>query len=197
MQEESDENLMIRVKNGDALAFSILMDRYKQAVVNLVAYTVGDNIDSEDIAQHVFIRVYKSAANYEVRSKFTTWLFTITKNLALNEIRRRKRHPTDSLDVVEQEEDYSKTKQYPDTKTVAPDDSLMNDEMRECLTAALEELPERQRLALLMFQEQGLSYEEISEILEISLSSTKSLIFRARNTLKKTLKEYLSSESAT
>ena len=188
---------MIRVKNGDALALSILMDRYKQAVVNLVAYTVGDNIDSEDIAQHVFIRVYKSAANYEVRSKFTTWLFTITKNLALNEIRRRKRHPTDSLDIVEQEEDYSKTKQYPDTKAVAPDDSLMNDEMRECLTTALGELPERQRLALLMFQEQGLSYEEISEILEISLSSTKSLIFRARDTLKKTLKEYLSSESAT
>ena len=98
---------------------------------------------------------------------------------------------------MEQEEDYSKTKQYPDTKAVAPDDSLMNDEMRECLTTALGELPERQRLALLMFQEQGLSYEEISEILEISLSSTKSLIFRARDTLKKTLKEYLSSESAT
>ncbi|MBO4796309.1 MAG: sigma-70 family RNA polymerase sigma factor [Verrucomicrobia bacterium] len=197
MQEESDENLMIRVKNGDALAFSILMDRYKQAVINLVAYTIGDNIDSEDIAQHVFIRVYKNASNYEVRSKFTTWLFTITKNLALNEIRRRKRHPTDSLDVVEQEEDYSKTKQYPDTKAVAPDDSMMNDEMQKCLKAALEALPERQRLALLMFQEQGLSYEEISEILEISLASTKSLIFRARDALKKTLKEYLSSESAT
>ena len=197
MQEESDENLMTRVKNGDALAFSILMDRYKQAVVNLVAYTVGDNIDSEDIAQQVFIRVYRNAATYEVRSKFTTWLFTITKNLALNEIRRRKRHPTDSLDVVEQEEDYTKTKQYPDTKTVPPDDSMMNDEMQKCLKAALEALPERQRLAVLMFQEQGLSYEEISEVLEISLASTKSLIFRARDALKKTLKEYLSSESAT
>ena len=197
MQEESDENLMTRVKNGDALAFSILMDRYKQAVVNLVVYTVGDNIDSEDIAQQVFIRVYRNAATYEVRSKFTTWLFTITKNLALNEIRRRKRHPTDSLDVVEQEEDYTKTKQYPDPKTVPPDDSMMNDEMQKCLKAALEALPERQRLALLMFQEQGLSYEEISEVLEISLASTKSLIFRARDALKKTLKEYLSSESAT
>ena len=197
MQEESDENLMTRVKNGDALAFSILMDRYKQAVVNLVVYTVGDNIDSEDIAQQVFIRVYRNAATYEVRSKFTTWLFTITKNLALNEIRRRKRHPTDSLDVVEQEEDYTKTKQYPDTKAVPPDDSMMNDEMQKCLKAVLEALPERQRLALLMFQEQGLSYEEISEVLEISLASTKSLIFRARDALKKTLKEYLSSESAT
>ena len=197
MQEESDENLMTRVKNGDALAFSILMDRYKQAVVNLVVYTVGDNIDSEDIAQQVFIRVYRNAATYEVRSKFTTWLFTITKNLALNEIRRRKRHPTDSLDVVEQEEDYTKTKQCPDTKTVPPDDSMMNDEMQKCLKAALEALPERQRLALLMFQEQGLSYEDISEVLEISLASTKSLIFRARDALKKTLKEYLSSESAT
>ena len=74
---------------------------------------------------------------------------------------------------------------------------MMNDEMQKCLKAALEALPERQRLALLMFQEQGLSYEEISEVLEISLASTKSLIFRARDALKKTLKEYLSSESAT
>lgn len=189
---ESDEELMLRLKSGDRQAFTLLVNRYKQSVANLVAHTVGDNQDSEDIAQQVFIQVYKHADRYEVRSKFTTWLFTITKNLALNEIRRRKRHPTDSLNSIEEEEEFSQPQQHPDVKTIAPDDSLLNKEMLHQLQSALNLLPEKQRLALLLFQEKGLSYEEIAKVFEASLSSTKSLIFRARETLKKQLKEYLS-----
>ena len=190
---ESDEELMLRLKSGDRQAFTFLVNRYKQSVANLVARTVGDNQDSEDNAQQVFVQVYKHADRYEVRSKFTTWLFTIAKNLALNEIRRRKRHPADSLDSVDSQEEFSQPRQHPDMRTVMPDDSLLNKEMLLQLRAAIRLLPEKQRLALLLFQEKGLSYEEITKVLGASLSSTKSLIFRARETLKKHLKEYLSS----
>lgn len=191
--EESDEQLMLRVKTGDGVAFAALVDRYKQSVVNLIAHTVGDNQDSEDIAQQVFIQVFRNAERYEIRSKFTTWLFTIAKNLSLNEIRRRKRHPADSLEESENEETFSRPREPADVRSVAPDASLMHAEMVSHLQIELSRLPEKQRMALLLFQEQGLSYEEIAGVLEVSLSSTKSLIFRARETLKKNLKEYLSS----
>lgn len=190
--EESDENLMLRVKTGDGVAFAEIVDRYKQSVVNLIAHTVGDNQDSEDIAQQVFIQVYKNAERYEIRSKFTTWLFTIAKNLSLNEIRRRKRHPVDSLDGSEDEDVFSRPREPADMRSVAPDASLLHQEMVRHLQAELGRLPEKQRLALLLFQEQGLSYDEIARVLGVSLSSTKSLIFRAREMLKKNLREYLS-----
>lgn len=190
--EQNDESLMLRMKEGDYTVFAVLVNRYKQSVVNLIAHILGDNIDAEDIAQQVFIQVYRHAVNYEVRSKFTTWLFTIARNLSLNEIRRRKRHPADSMDEDQKGEEGEFTHQYEDKKMVSPDVALQNQEVMKQLKRVLAELPEKQRTALLLFQEQGLSYEEISQVLEISLSSTKSLIFRARDTLKRELRNYLS-----
>src|SRR6185503_11298183 len=95
---DPDAALMLRVKQGDWAAFTELVDKYKQPVLNLAFRMLRDATEAEDLAQVVFIQVYKSAHRYEVASKFSTWMFTIARNLCLNEIRRRTRHPTDSLE---------------------------------------------------------------------------------------------------
>ena len=92
-QLEPDAALMLRVKQGDTEAFALLVDKYKQPVMNLAYRMLHDAVEAEDLAQVVFVQVYKSADRYKVNSKFTTWLFTIARNLCLNEIRRRSRHP--------------------------------------------------------------------------------------------------------
>src|SRR6266699_222203 len=95
---DPDAALMLRVKQGDAAAFTQLVDKYKQPVMNLAYRTLRDLTEAEDLAQNVFVQVYKSAQRYQPTAKFSTWLFTITRNLCLNEIRRRSRHPAESLD---------------------------------------------------------------------------------------------------
>src|SRR5436190_7640852 len=95
---DPDAALMLRVRAGDFAAFEELVNKYKQPVMNLVYRTLRDSTEAEDLAQHVFLQVFKSAHRYEVAAKFSTWLFTIARNLCLNEIRRRSRHPADSLD---------------------------------------------------------------------------------------------------
>src|SRR5881398_3204044 len=99
MPTDPDAALMLRVKRGDTDAFAALVDKYKQPVMNLVCRMVRDTTEAEDLAQNVFVQVYKSAYRYKVSAKFTTWLFTIARNLCLNEIRRRSRHPAESLDA--------------------------------------------------------------------------------------------------
>src|ERR1700722_4806915 len=96
---DADAALMLRVKRGDDAAFAELVDKYKQPVMNLAYRILRDATEAEDVAQNVFLQAYKSAPRYEVSAKFSTWLFTIARNLCLNEIRRRSRHPADSLDA--------------------------------------------------------------------------------------------------
>jgi RNA polymerase sigma-70 factor (ECF subfamily) len=190
VQPDPDADLMLRVKHGDMAAFTQLVERWKQPVTNLVARTIRDENEAEDIAQNVFIQVHKSAARYEVSAKFTTWLFTIARNLCLNEIRRRSRHPTDPLDAPAFA-DSDEPRQFPDGKTFAPDQAAVHGELADKIEEALASLPENQRTAILLFQKQDLSYEDIAEVLGVSLSSTKSLIHRGRETLKERLKPYL------
>src|SRR3974390_2164814 len=104
-QQDPDAALMLRVKQGDIAAFAELVDKYKQPVMNVVYRMLHDATEAEDIAQAVFVQVHRSAHRYEVASKFSTWLFTIARNLCLNEIRRRSRHPADSLDATHPEQD--------------------------------------------------------------------------------------------
>src|SRR5213593_1550872 len=113
---DSDAALMLRVKQGDSGAFAELVDKYKQPVMNLVYRMLRDATEAEDLAQNVFIQVYKSAYRYEVSSKFSTWLFTIARNLCLNEIRRRSRHPADSMDAHHPEHEDQPLQQFEDKK---------------------------------------------------------------------------------
>ncbi len=188
---DPDAELMLRVKRGDAEAFEELVDKYKQPVLNFVYRTLRDSPDAEDIAQNVFVQVFKSADRYRVEAKFSTWLYTIARNLCLNEIRRRSRHPAESLDAAENPEDESAGRQFEDRKNTSAPDLMLRDELTRKVEEALESLPENQRTAILLFKEKEMSYEDISKILDCSLSATKSLIHRGRETLKQKLKPYL------
>ena len=188
---DPDAALMFRVKQGDTAAFAELVDKYKQPVMNLACRTVRDATEAEDLAQNVFVQVYKSAHRYKSSAKFSTWLFTIARNLCLNEIRRRSRHPAESLDTSRSEQDDDVPLQVPDRQAVAAPERLLQSELEEKIEQVLAELPENQRTAILLCRQEELSYEEIAEVLGCSLSATKSLIHRGRETLKAKLKPYL------
>jgi RNA polymerase sigma-70 factor (ECF subfamily) len=188
---DPDAALMLRVKQGDMTAFTELVEKYKQPVMNLAYRTVRDATEAEDLAQNVFVQVYKSAARYRSTAKFSTWLFTIARNLCLNEIRRRSRHPAESLDATHPEQEDQPLQQFEDKKTFSPPESLLQSELAQNIDRALADLPENQRAAILLCRQDELSYEEIAEVLGCSVSATKSLIHRGRETLKERLKAYL------
>jgi RNA polymerase sigma-70 factor, ECF subfamily len=193
MAERSDPDaaLMLRVKQGDAAAFEELVEKYKQPVINLLYRTVRDLAEAEDLAQNVFLQVYKSADRYRVEAKFTTWLFTIARNLSLNELRRRSRHPAESFDAALDPGEEAPHRQFEDARNPSAPDRLLQEELSAKIGEALAALPENQRTAILLFREKGMSYEEISAVLQCSLSATKSLIHRGRESLKQKLKPYL------
>lgn len=190
---DSDAALMLRVKRGDTAAFTELVDKYKQPVMNLVCRMLHDATEAEDLAQGVFVQVYKSAHRYRSSAKFSTWLFTIARNLCLNEIRRRSRHPAESLDVPHAEHEDQPARQFEDRRTTSPPEKLLQGELAQKIEQALAGLPENQRTAILLCRQEELDYEEIAKVLGCSLSATKSLIHRGRETLKLKLKPYLQS----
>lgn len=190
---DPDAVLMLRVKRGDDAAFAELVEKYKQPVMNLVYRNLRDATEAEDLAQNVFVQVHKSAHRYQATARFSTWLFTIARNLCLNEIRRRSRHPADSLDATYPDHEDQPSRQFEDSKTFLPTETLLHSELEQKVEAALAELPEVQRNAILLCRQEELSYEEIAEVIGCSLSATKSLIHRGRETLKQKLKPYLRS----
>src|SRR5437588_12144538 len=128
---DPDAALMLLVKQGDRDAFAALVEKYKQPIMNLVYRTLSDATEAEDLAQHVFLQVYKSAHRYQVSAKFSTWIFTIARNLCLNEIRRRSRHPAESLDEVSAENEDQPLRKVEDTKVFSPPDALLQGELEE------------------------------------------------------------------
>ena len=188
---DSDAALMLRVRQGDAAAFEALVEKYKQPVANLIYRILRDATEAEDLAQQVFLQVYKAADRYRVTAKFSTWIYTIARNLCLNEIRRRSRHPADSMDIGSQENEDLPARQFQDVASAQPPEELLRDELVRKIDLAVSELPENQRTAILLYREEEMSYEEIARVLDCSLSATKSLIHRGRETLKQKIKPYL------
>jgi RNA polymerase sigma-70 factor (ECF subfamily) len=183
-----DIRLMGLAGAGDMAAFEQLVERHQRLVIGTVGRMLSTNSDAEDIAQQVFVRVWKNAKRYEPRAKFTTWLLKITRNLVFNELRRRSRHPAVPLQSEAEEEE----RPLKDDHAVSPDDSLLEQELREAVDAAIAQLPETQRMAVILRRYEALSYEEIAETLDQSVSAVKSLLFRARTELRENLKRYLS-----
>jgi RNA polymerase sigma-70 factor (ECF subfamily) len=183
--------LMERVGDGDIAAFEQLVTLHQHAVVGTVAKMLGSANDAEDIGQQVFVRIWKSAKRYQPKAKFTTWMFTITRNLVFNEMRRRQRKPAVSMN--EREEEYHLA--TPDPKAVTPAEATLQNELEEAVDAAIQALPEKQRMAVVLRRYEELPYEEIAGILDISLPAIKSLLFRARAQLKENLQHYLDAET--
>ncbi|MFT4548421.1 MAG: RNA polymerase sigma-70 factor (ECF subfamily) [Pseudoalteromonas tetraodonis] len=191
-----DENarsiaLMSRVKTGDTQAFEQLVVIHQGAVIGTVAKMLGDATEAHDVAQQVFIRVWKSAPRYEPKAKFTTWLYTITRNLVFNESRRRSRRQLVSSD--EREEEFHL--QLVDEGARGPSEDLEKKELMQAIDDAIQSLPEKQRMAVVLRRYEGLPYDEIAKVLKTSVSSVKSLLFRARTQLKVELAKHLADES--
>src|SRR5271168_5024786 len=164
-QSDPDAELMLRVKRGDRAAFSALVEKYKQPVMSFVFRSLRDEIEAEDLAQNVFLQVYKSRARYERTAKFSTWLFTIARNLCLNELRRRSRHPAESLEETHTENEDQPARQFEDKSQLAVPEEVLHGERAEKIEVALGELHENQRSAILLCRQDDLSYEEIAKVL--------------------------------
>jgi len=187
-EDAEDVRLMRLVGRGDTSALEELIERHKTLVGGTVARMLGSNSDVEDIAQQVFIRVWKSARRYVPRAKFTTWLLKITRNLVFNELRRTKRH----AHVPLQPEPGVEDPPLKDETNLAPDASLLEFELQRTIEEAILQLPETQRLALVLRRYEQLSYEQIAEDLDLSVPAVKSVLFRARAELRSRLSKYLS-----
>jgi len=183
----------LRVKQGDMGAFAELVDKYKQPVMNLAYWMLRDATEAEDLAQGVFVQVFKSADRYRSSSRFTTWLYTIVRNLCLNEIRRRERRRLESIEAPQAGREDQPPPQFEDTQTASPPERLLHGELEAKIEQALAELPEPQRLAMALCRQEDVSYEEIASVLGCSLPATKTIIHRARAKLKARLKPYLQS----
>jgi RNA polymerase sigma-70 factor (ECF subfamily) len=186
-EDAEDVRLMRLVSGGDTGAFEELIERHQSLVAGTVARMLGSNSDVEDIAQQVFIRVWKSARRYVPRAKFTTWLLKITRNLVFNEMRRSKRHAHVPLQTEPGAEEFP----LKDTTNPTPDVSLLENELQRAIEEAITELPESQRMALVLRRYEQLSYEQISDILDLSVPAVKSVLFRARTELRARLSRYL------
>lgn len=184
---EIDFALMERIAQGDHAAFRQLVERHQNAVVGTIAKMLGNASEAEDIAQQAFLRIWKNAKRYRPDAKFTTYLYTITRNLVFNETRRKSRKKEVSSD--EREENSNLTVEAsPDRQ---PDAELLQAELQKAVDDAIASLPESQRMAVVLRRYEQLSYEEIGGVLNLSVSAVKSLLFRARTSLREALAGYL------
>ncbi len=189
--DQESVRLMLRVREGDARAFEALVELHQRGVIGTVTRMLGNVDDAHDVAQQVFIRVWKSAPRYEATAKFTTWLYTITRNLVFNEVRRRSRRKEVSLDEPAFDD---QPRQVVHPLAPGADTLTQQEELEKALDAAISALPEKQRMAVILRRYEDTPYEDLCQILGMSLPAVKSLLFRARGELRKSLAVYLGEE---
>jgi RNA polymerase sigma-70 factor (ECF subfamily) len=178
---ERDAELMLRVRDGDSVSFALLLERHRGPVIHFVYRMVLNQAIAEELAQEVFLRVYRSRASYEPTAKFTTWLFRIATHLALNWIRDAKNEKNQqSLDEDSQE---GISRQVSDRQPTIEQKMIRQAKLKE-VRAAIETLPAKQRAAVLMHKYEEMEYSQIAKILQCSESAVKSLLFRAYETLR-------------
>jgi RNA polymerase sigma-70 factor (ECF subfamily) len=183
----SDVQLMLDVKAGDEQSFELLLQRYRTPLVNFLYRMVRAREEAEDLAQEVFLRVYRARKDYVPSAKFTTWLFRIATNLALNSVRDNRYHRMEvSLDApvtIDAEDGDEKALDIAE-KHPNIEQYLVEEARKKMIRHAIDKLPEKQRAAVLLHKYQELDYGDIAKILECSESALKSLLFRAYETLR-------------
>jgi RNA polymerase sigma-70 factor (ECF subfamily) len=187
----SDAAAMLRVAAGDEASFNYLVEKYHRPMIHFLYRMVHNQAVAEELAQEVFLRVYRARDSYRAEARFTTWLYRIATNLAVNharDTRHERAAQTTYLDEPDPE-----TGTMPDVADDEPtvEEKLMREERMGAIRAQVMELPERQRMAVLMHKYQGMDYRQIGEVLKLSESATKSLLFRAYQTLRTRLKEFV------
>lgn len=184
---ESDIELMLRTKAGDDNAFSELMDRHYKGVLNYIYRFTNLRENSEDLAQEVFLRVYRSAGKYKPEAKFTTWLYKIATNVSLTYV--KKKNTNVSLDEMNENKG-----EHENPNVEISDDIIYRKEMKNAIFNAMETLPEREKIAIMLCKYEGLSYEETAEVLECTVGAVKAYVHRGRMKLIDKLKPYLAEE---
>jgi RNA polymerase sigma-70 factor, ECF subfamily len=187
----TDADVMLRVKAGDEPAFEYLVQKYRRAMVSFMYRMTHNSAAAEDLAQEVFLRVYRSRTGYEASAKFTTWLYRIATNLAVNHARdTRHERPENQMSLDEPDEETGTTMDVADS-SLTVEQAILRRERMAAIRAKVQNLPERQRMAVIMHKYQQMDYRQIAEVLKLSESATKSLLFRAYETLREQLKEFL------
>ncbi len=185
-----DVGLMLRFQEGDEMAFQELIERNHSRVIGLIYRFVTDAADAEDLAQEVFLRIYRARHNYRPAAKFSTWMFRIAANVSLNALRARANRRDDvSMEQLARSHDGPQT--LPDPEAVAPDSNIQQTELQVKVQEAIRELPEKQQIAVVLNKYEGLSYADIAQTLGCSTMAVKSLLARARENLKNRLLLYL------
>jgi RNA polymerase sigma-70 factor, ECF subfamily len=173
---------MARIREGDMEALRLLVETHQSRVIGTISKMLGSDAEAEDLAQQVFIRIWKSAPRYQPTAKFTTWLFRITRNLVFNEL-RRKRH------FADQSEEIAEPIERPDKE---PDRVLLEGELQQAIRDAINHLPASQRMAIILRRYEEMPYEEIAKVMGTTVPAVKSILFRARVELRERLAKYLS-----
>lgn len=178
---ERDAELMLRVRSGDSASFALLLDRHRNPVIHFLYRMVQNQAVAEELAQEVFLRVYRSRASYEPTAKFTTWLFRIATRLALNSMRDgRHERGNESMDASEHLTASIRCRDH----SPSAEQTLIREASLGEIRAAIDALPGKQRAAVLMHKYQDMGYVQIAAVLECSESAVKSLLFRAYETLR-------------
>src|SRR5215469_5712704 len=190
-ESQSDADIMLRVKAGDQSAFEYLVHKFRRPMVSFMYRMAHNSAAAEDLAQEVFLRVYRSRETYEPSAKFSTWLYRIATNLAVNHARdTRHERPEVQVSLDEPDEESGATLELPDASLNA-EQQMVRRERLLAIRQKIEALPEQQRLAVIMHKYQQMDYKQIADVLKKSESATKSLLFRAYETLREQLKEFI------
>jgi RNA polymerase sigma-70 factor (ECF subfamily) len=191
-QTVSDVDAMLRVKTGDESAFAYLVQKYRRPMVGFMYRMCHNPATAEELAQEVFLRVYRSRTSYEPSAKFTTWLYRIATNLAVNHARdTRHERPENTVRLDEPDQETGTTPDLAD-ESLSAEEQILKRERLAAIRSKVNALPERQRVAVIMHKYQQMDYRQIAGVLKLSESATKSLLFRAYETLREQLKEFVS-----
>lgn len=190
---DPDVQLMLRVRSGDEQAFARLVSNYQDRLISVFANLVGNRETAEDLTQEVFLRIYRARHGYQPQAKFSTWLFRIANNLASNSRRSRGRRKEVQLKTQESGPLGARPAEQllADKSGLMPTRLLDRHELQEHVREALEALGERQQMALLLHRFEGMSYNDIAETMEMTPQAIKSLLSRARESLRMRLESYV------